>query len=197
MLESQLSAAQRGKEEKLEENKHIREEIAKLEEENKTLEEETHRLDEEIGKLDEEFKQAQLDAGRLRREIKVNTERGENEKKQSAKLRIEISRVEKELEDLRRKVKQEIDGRRSLEQRLRKTNSQIDAMKEHWASGFVTRKLEKQDWYLRQEEPVVEYEGEEEAVAEPALVSAEEAVVEAEAKEKTKDDEDGIDFSVD
>ena len=81
MLESQLTAAQRGKEEKLEENKQIREEIAKLEEENKALEEETHRLDEEIGKLDEEFKQAQLEAGRLRREIKVNTERGENEKK--------------------------------------------------------------------------------------------------------------------
>ncbi|MCK4720568.1 hypothetical protein KAU08_07905, partial [bacterium] len=72
MLETQLQAAHKGKEDKLEENKQIRVEIAKLEEENVGLEKETQRLDEEIAKLDEEFKQAQLDAGRLRREIKIS-----------------------------------------------------------------------------------------------------------------------------
>jgi len=204
MLETQLASAQRGKEEKLEENKQIREEIAGLEEENKGLEEETQRLDEEIAKLDEEFKQAQLDAGRLRREIKINTERAESEQKQAVDLRNKIARLEKELDDLKRKVKQEIDGRRNLENRLRKTNAQIDSMKEHKLAGIVTRRLEKQDWYQRQEEPLPEFEPEEPKIEEPAEdvaeeAAPEEAVVEAGAgeSEEKKEDDGGIDFSMD
>jgi chromosome segregation ATPase len=158
MLEAQLSSAQRGKEEKLEENKTIREEIARLEEENKGLEDETHRLDEEIAKLDEEFKQAQLDAGRLRREIKVSQERTDNENKQSSGLRSQITRLENQLADLQRQVKREIEDRRTLEAKLRKTNAQIDAMKSHKLASFVTKRLEKQDWYKRQEEPMPGYD---------------------------------------
>ncbi len=203
MLETQLNSAQRGKEEKIGENKQIRAEIEQLEEENRVLEEETRRLDEEIAGLDEEFKQAQLDAGRLRREIKINIERGDNEQKQADELRIQIARLEKHLDTLRREIKQEIDDRRNLESKLRKTNSHIDAMKENWwSSTFVTRKLEKQDWFLRTEELIPSSDGSDEA-EEAALETApfEEARVEQGAEEpveeKPKDeDEGGIDFGM-
>jgi chromosome segregation ATPase len=197
MLEQQLSAAVKGKEEKLEENKHIREEIAKLEEENKTLEEETHRLDEEIGALDEEFKAAQIDSGRLRREIKVNTERSESEQKNSASLRAEIAKFEKELSNLQREIKTEIDDRRSLESRLRKANAHIDSMKTHWMANVVTKGLEKQDWFQRQEEPDISFLSDEEEVTEVAkTVGTEPEAVQEAAAEKTEE-EDGLDFSVD
>lgn len=196
MAESQLESAVRGKEEKLEENKLIREEIAQLEEENKGLEEETRRLDEEIAKLDEEFKQAQLDAGRMRREIKVNSERGDTERKKSVELRNQIARLEKNLEQLRREVRQEIEDRRSLESKLRKTNSQIEAMRSHRAAGWVTKQLEKQDWYKRMEEPMPvgeEFEAQAEA---PVVESVPEAVVTVPKEETKKSDEGGIDFGV-
>lgn len=199
MLEAQLSAAQRGKEEKLEENKQIREEIAQLEEENKGLEEETRRLDEEIAKLDEEFKQAQLDAGRLRREIKIEIERAESEKKLAAELRTQIAKLEKTLEGLRREVKQEIDDRRNLEAKLRKTNAHVDSMKRHRMAGFVTRQLEKQDWYRRMEEPVPSPDGsDEEDVAPAPEHEPEKAAAEAppEAPKEEDKDEGDIDFSV-
>lgn len=194
MLETQLSSARRGKEEKIGENRQIREEIEQLEEENKVLEEETRRLDEEIAGLDEEFKQAQLDAGRLRREIKINIERGDNEQKQATELRNQIARLDKHLETLRREIKQEIDDRRNLESKLRKTNAHIDAMKDSRWSFVVTRKLEKQDWFQRTEELIPSpdgADGEEEAVVETAPVE------EAPVEEKPKDeDEGGIDFGM-
>jgi chromosome segregation ATPase len=204
MLESQLTAALKGKEEKLGENKSIREEIARLEEENKALEEETRRLDEEIAGLDEEFKSAQIEAGRLRREIKVNNERSEAENKKAAELRTQIARLEKNLETLRREVKQEIEDRRSLESRLRKTNSHIDAMKSHRLAGFVTNQLEKQDWYRRQEEPVPSFDGEDEERAEmPSeeryeIAGAEEQPAEEPvgAPEIEEEPEEGIDFGM-
>ena len=201
MLEQQLSAATKGKEEKIEENKHILEEIAKLEEENKTLEEEIRRLDEEIAGLDEEFKAAQIDAGRLRREIKISTEKAENERKKSADFRNQIARLEKTLETLKREIKQEIDDRRSLEARLRKTNAHIDAMKTHRLAAFVTRQLEKQDWYLRQEEPDLSYDDEEDevkaaAAIEAAPVEAEKPAEEAPPAKSDEEEEEGIDFSM-
>jgi chromosome segregation ATPase len=199
MLESQLDSAIRGKEEKLNENKQIKEEIGQLEEENKGLEEETRRLDEEISGLDEEFKQAQIDAGRLRREIKVNTERAEAERKKAAELRTVIARHEKTLETHRREIKQEIDDRRSLESRLRKTNAQIEAMKQHKMAGFVTKRLEKQDWYRRVEEPMPAFEEPETPTPEAATVQAQTSEpTQAPAQEEKKKDSDdgGIDFSV-
>lgn len=202
MLESQLQSAQRGKEEKLEENKQIREEIAKLEEENVGLEKETQRLDGEIGKLDEEFKQAQLDAGRLRREIKISQEHTDNENKHAAELRTDIGKLENQLADLQRQVKREIDDRRTLEAKLRKTNAVIDSMKDHWAAKMVTRRLEKLDWYQRMEEPVPDNE-EVEGIAQ-ALVAVEideEAAAkpetEAPAEEEKPSDDGGIDFKID
>jgi chromosome segregation ATPase len=209
MLETQLSAAIKGKEEKLEENKQIREEIAKLEEENKALEEETRRLDEEIAGLDDEFKNAQIEAGRLRREIKIAGEKSEAENKKAAELRNEIAKLDKHLETLRREIKQEIEDRRNLESRLRKTNAHIDAMKEHAMARFVTRRLEKQDWYQRAEEPLPSWDGEDESeieeVTEVSAVEAEaateapseEAPTEATSGEEEKKDEGGIDFSTD
>jgi len=200
-LENQLTAAMKGKEDKLEENKLIREEIARLEEENKGLEEETRRLDEEIAKLDEEFKSAQIDAGRLRREIKINTERSENERKKAEELRGVIFKLESQFESLRREIKTEIDDRRTLEARLRKTNAHINAMKENRAARiFVTKRLEKQDWYTRQEEPDLEFLSDEEiphaASQTEQPVSSESESVKTETKEDKKDD-GGIDFSVD
>jgi len=194
-LENQLNAAIKGKEDKLEENKQIREEIARLEEENKGLEEETRRLDEEIAKLDEEFKSAQIDSGRLRREIKINTERAENERKQSGELQAGILKLESQLEVLKREIKTEIDDRRTLEARLRKTNAHVNAMKEHPAAKmFVTRKLEKQDWYTRQEEPDLELEMED-VPAETPVIEKADVEPEAEPDEK-KEDDGGIDFTV-
>lgn len=199
MLETQLQAAHKGKEDKLEENKQIRLEIAKLEEENVGLEKETQRLDEEIAKLDEEFKQAQLDAGRLRREIKISTEHADNENKEGVELRKSITTLESQLADLQRQVKREIDDRRNLESRLRKTNAQIDSMKDHWAATFVTRNLEKQDWYQRMEEPLPEYdeEGEQVEAIDDEKVAEEAAEEPVAAKGEGARDEGGIDFSVD
>lgn len=199
MLETQLQAAHKGKEDKLEENKQIRVEIAKLEEENVGLEKETQRLDEEIAKLDEEFKQAQLDAGRLRREIKISTEHADNENKEAVELRKSIAKLESQLDDLQRQVKREIDDRRNLESRLRKTNAQIDSMKDHWAATFVTRNLEKQDWYQRMEEPLPEYDEEGEQVeAVEAEKAAQKTIKEpGEVKEEKARDESEIDFGVD
>jgi chromosome segregation ATPase len=197
-LESQLESAIRGKEEKLEENKQIKDESAQLEEENKTLEEETRRLDEEIAQLDEEFKQAQIDAGRLRREIKVNTERAETERKKAAELRTTISKLEKNLDTLRREIKTEIDDRRSLESKLRKTNSQIEAMKSHKLANVVTRKLEKQDWYRRVEEPIPMSDELEEELTPEAIVSqgaSEKAEARPVEEKKSDSDGGGIDFS--
>ena len=198
MFESQLEAAIRGKEEKLEENKQIREESVTLEEENKALEEETRRLDEEIAHLDEEFKQAQIDAGRLRREIKVNLERADTERKKAAELRTTIARLEKILEGLRREIRTEIDDRRSLEAKLRKTNSQIESMKTHKLANVVTKKLEKQDWYKRAEEPMPygeELEPEVEPV--PTQAASEPAPAKDEPEDKKPGSGDGgIDFSV-
>jgi chromosome segregation ATPase len=199
MLETQLQAAHKGKEDKLEENKQIRVEIAKLEEENVGLEKETQRLDDEIAKLDEEFKQAQLDAGRLRREIKISTEHADNENKEAVELRKNITKLESQLTDLQRQVKREIDDRRNLESRLRKTNAQIDSMKDHWAASFVTRNLEKQDWYQRMEEPLPEYdeEGEQVEAVEAEKVAGETVEEPVAAKEEETRDEGGIDFGVD
>ncbi|MCX6645182.1 MAG: hypothetical protein NTY09_02315 [bacterium] len=204
MLESQLQSAIRGKEEKLEENKTIREEIAKLEEENVGLEKETQRLDGEIGKLDEEFKQAQLDAGRLRREIKISQEHADNENKLAAELRADIAKLENQLGDFQRQVKREIDDRRTLEAKLRKTNAVIDSMKDHPAARFfVTKRLEKLDWYQRQEEPLTGFD-DEPGGFEPATdgaiveVTAEaEVQTEAPAEKEKSGDEGGIDFSID
>jgi len=180
-LENQLNAAIKGKEDKLEENKG--------------LEEETRRLDEEIAKLDEEFKSAQIDSGRLRREIKINTERAENERKQSGELQAGILKLESQLEVLKREIKTEIDDRRTLEARLRKTNAHVNAMKEHPAAKmFVTRKLEKQDWYTRQEEPDLELEMED-VPAETPVIEKADVEPEAEPDEK-KEDDGGIDFTV-
>ncbi len=205
MLETQLSAAQRGKEEKIEENKHIKAEIEVLEKENLQLEEETRRLDEEIAGLDEEFKQAQLDAGRLRREIKVSIERAENENKQAAELRARTTKFERQLDTLKREVKQEIDDRRNLEGKLRKTNAHIDAMKSNRWSSFVTRSLEKQDWYQRTEAPYPSPDGEDPGAAESVSAGP---VVEpakpegpvaspADVVPEAKKDKGGIDFSAD
>lgn len=198
MLETQLTAAIRGKEEKLEENKQIREEIAILEEENTALEEETRKLDEEIAKLDEEFKQAQLDAGRLRREIKINNERADTESKKAAELRFEIAKLEKNLDSLRLEIKREIDDRRGLEASLRKTNAQIDAMKTHWAAKTVTKRLEKQDWYKAAAEYEVPESVEEEPAPKETAQVAEAAEPKAPPKEEKKfEDSGGIDFSSD
>jgi chromosome segregation ATPase len=200
-LEAQLDSAIRGKEEKLEENKQIKDESTQLEEENKGLEEETRRLDEEISQLDEEFKQAQVDAGRLRREIKVNIERADTERKKITELQTNIAKIEKNLEVLRREIKTEIEDRRSLESKLRKTNSQIEAMKTHKLAGYVTKNLEKQDWYRSIEEPVpMSVEPEAESVqelspSEPAAVSA--PVDEKPKEKKSGSDGGGIDFSTD
>jgi chromosome segregation ATPase len=200
-LEAQLSSAIRGKEEKLEENKQIKEESAQLEEENKGLEEETRRLDEEISQLDEEFKQAQVDAGRLRREIKVNIERADTERKKITELQTNIGKIEKTLEMLRREIKTEIEDRRSLESKLRKTNSQIESMKTHKLASYVTKNLEKQDWYRSIEEPLpmsteLEAEGAQEiAPSEPAVVSA--PVDEKPVDKKPGSGDSGIDFSTD
>ncbi len=197
-LENQLAAATKGKEEKLDENKQIREEIAKLEEENKGLEDETRRLDEEIAGLDDEFKTAQIEAGRLRREIKINIERAENERKQSVGLRSNIVKLENTLESLRREIKTEIDDRRTLEARLRKTNAHIDSMKEHWAARFATKNLEKQEWFLRQEEPVIEYEELIEEEEKPEVVTAQSDAPEEKPEETKKESDDGgIDFGMD
>jgi chromosome segregation ATPase len=205
MLESQLSSAIRGKEEKLEENKTIREEIARLEEENKALEEETRKLDDEISKLDEEFKQAQLDAGRLRREIKINNERAESEVKKSDGLKKQLLGLQNNLEILRREIKSEIDERRNLEARLRKTNSHIDSMKEHKLSRVVTSKLEKLDWYQRSDDyELADYSDDGDGVSEEMSAVAEEPATEPsestdEAAVKVKKDNgdsDGIDFSI-
>jgi len=204
LLESQLESALRGKEEKLEENRQIREEIAQLEEENKALEEEIRKLDEEIAKLDEEFKQAQIDAGRLRREIKINNERADAERKKAAELRTQLAKLQKTLETLQREIRTEIEDRRSLEQRLRKTNAQIEAMKSHRLAAFVTRRLEKQDWYKRMEEPIPTIESEEEPVTGEEVTAGAvspslEGVVPAESetpKEEAPKEEGGIDFSV-
>lgn len=198
MLETQLHAAHKGKEDKLEENKQIREEIAKLEEENVGLEKETQRLDDEIAKLDEEFKQAQLDAGRLRREIKISTEHADNENKEAVELRKSITKLESQLTELQRQVKREIDDRRKLESRLRKTNSQIDSMKDNWAARFVTRNLEKQDWYQRMEEPLPEYDedGEQVEAVETEKVAGETVEEPGAAKEEETPDDGEIDFSV-
>lgn len=205
MLETQLNAAIRGREEKLEENKQIREEIARLEEENKALEEETRKLDEEIASLDEEFKQAQIDAGRFRREIKVNNERAEAEADKTAGLRKEINSLQNNLEALRREIKHEIDERRNLEAKLRKTNAHIDSMKSHPMARFVTKNLEKQDWYQRMESPQYAGEGLPEAVSEemkPDKTGAGirvESGTESKKEGKSKDDGEsgGIDFSID
>lgn len=204
MLESQLQAAQRGKEEKLEENKTIREDIAKLEEENVGLEKETQRLDVEIGKLDDEFKQAQLEAGRLRREIKISQEHADNEYKMAAELRTDIARLESQLTDFQRQVKREIDDRRNLEAKLRKTNAVIDSMKDHpLAKYFVTNRLEKLDWYKRKEEVLPGYDGEEDFTGVEETLTAVETLTESEVqaeeaeKEAKAGDDGGIDFTID
>lgn len=200
MFESQLEAAMRGKEEKMEENRQIREEIAQLEEENKELEEEIRHLDEEIAKLDEEFKQAQIDAGRLRREIKLNNERAEAERKKAAQLRTEVAKLEKQLEVIKREVRQEIEDRRALESKLRKTNAQIDAMKSHRLAAIVTRKLEKQEWYKRMEDSIPVSTGEEnieteQVQAEPIQAVTNPPETEREEEKKPAADQGGIDFS--
>lgn len=201
-LEAQLSSAQRGKEEKIEENKQILDEITGLEDENKVLEEEIQRLDSEIAELDEEFKQAQLDAGKLRREIKIQTERAEGETKQIEGLRNNITKLEHMLEGLKREVKSEIDDRRSLEGRLRKTKAHIDAMKQHRLSQIVTNKLEKQDWYNVASGDFTDMDGSDTFESdEPEPV----AVVDKPAEEKKSavpdnkkvEKEDGLDFSED
>jgi hypothetical protein len=71
-------------------------------------------------------------------------------------------------------------------------------MKTHKMAGIVTRKLEKQDWYKRAEEPLPTYdepiEGEspEAQDAVPATSTAPEPVAEV----KKDSGEDGIDFTV-
>ncbi|MCK4721633.1 hypothetical protein KAU08_13275, partial [bacterium] len=123
----------------------------------------------------------------------------DNENKEAVELRKNITKLESQLTELQRQVKREIDDRRNLESRLRKTNAQIDSMKDHWAATFVTRNLEKQDWYQRMEEPLPEYdeEGEQIEAVEAEKVAGETVEEPVAAKEEEKRDEGGIDFGVD
>ena len=75
LVGNQIDATKKSREDKIVENEQVEKDIKVVEDDNIKLEEQIQGLEEQIAELDAEFKEAQLTAGRLRKMIKMSTEK--------------------------------------------------------------------------------------------------------------------------
>ena len=140
LVENQIEATRKSKDDKIVENEQVEITIKSVEEENIKLEEQIQGLEEQITELDTEFKEAQLTAGRLRKMIKMASAKLQDEEANIKKLTKELEALNDALDKTRRNIKREVDERKNLEYQLKTTQSRIDEVENKFlAKLFVTR----------------------------------------------------------
>ncbi len=141
LLENQIQSGMKSKAEKEQENARLDDDIAKQEDENKILEAELEKQESSIAELDEEFKENQLKAGRIRKEMNLLIEDLEKKEKEEKILRDNVEQLLKNIETIKKKIKEEKRSREQAEYNLRKTNAKVAEIQSHWASKTVTGKI--------------------------------------------------------
>ena len=187
LVENQIDATRKSKDDKIVENEQVEITIKSVEDENIKLEEQIQGLEEQITELDAEFKEAQLTAGRLRKMIKMATAKSEDEEASIKKLTKELEALNDSLDKTRRDIKREVDERKNLEYQLKTTQSRIDDVENKFlAKLFVTRRLRKDERFFPKGKSISEAAAEQAALLEKEREAAE-AAVEA-AKVRKADD---------
>ena len=167
LTESQLQSGLKSKADKEQENIRLEEDIKSQEAENERLAGELQKHETSVGDLDEEFKDNQLKAGRIRKEMNIIREDVDKKKKDEKELRAEMERLLNAVEDTRKKVKEEKHQKETTEYNLRKTNAKLAEIQAHWAAKwFVTSKIAREvkkagrnvDEITRGKEHIEEYE---------------------------------------
>jgi len=218
LTESQLQSGQKSKADKEQENIRIEEDIKTQEADNERLATELQKHESNILELDEEFKDNQLKAGRVRKEMNMIKEDVEKKKKEEKELRAELERLVNLIEDTKRKVKEEKHSKETSEYNLRKTNAKLAEIQTHWAAKYiVTPKIEREakkagrsaDEIIRSKEHIEVYES---AAVESQLAQSgksekssakddTDSKIEIEAMDRTsnskekKDEEKGLDLT--
>jgi hypothetical protein len=214
LTESQLQSGMKSKADKEQENIRLEEDIKAQEKENERLAGELEKQETSITTLDEEFKDNQLKAGRIRKEMNMVKEDIEKKRLQEKDKRAQIETLINQIEDARKKVKEEKRSKEQTEYNLRKTNAKLAEIQAHWAAGFVTSKIAKEakkagrtsDEIIRSKDAIEEYEkaakesqlaqvgkSEEVQVAVEIESEAKPATIAPKAEEK-KDTEGGLDL---
>ena len=187
LVENQIEATRKSKDDKIVENEQVEITIKSVEEENIKLEEQIQGLEEQITELDTEFKEAQLTAGRLRKMIKMASAKLQDEEANIKKLTKELEALNDALDKTRRSIKREVDERKNLEYQLKTTQSRIDEMENKFlAKLFVTRKLKKDERFFPKGKSISEAAAEQAALLEKER-EAVEATMEAANVRKAED----------
>jgi len=143
LLEGQIQSGLKSKADKEQENKRIDDDIKTQEDENKSLSEQFIKLESSISDLDGEFKDNQLKAGRIRKEMNIIREELEKKNKEEKSKQDEIEMLLAQLEDLKKKIKEEKRSKENADYNLRKTNAKVAEIQSHWASKVVTSKIQR------------------------------------------------------
>jgi len=187
LVENQIEATKKSKDDKIVENEQVEITIKSVEEENIKLEEQIQGLEEQITELDTEFKEAQLTAGRLRKMIKMASAKSQDEEASIKKLTKELEALNDALDKTRRSIKREVDERKNLEYQLKTTQSRIDEVENKFlAKLFVTRKLRKDERFFPKGKSISEAAAEQAALLEKER-EAVEATMEAAKVRKAED----------
>lgn len=141
LLEGQIQSGMKSKADKEQENARLDDDILKQEAENKVLEAELEKQESSISELDEEFKENQLKAGRIRKEMNLVNEDLEKKTKEEKNLRVNVELLLNNIETHKKKIKEEKRSRENAEYNLRKTNAKVAEIQSHWASKTVTSKI--------------------------------------------------------
>lgn len=143
LLEGQIQSGLKSKADKEQENKRIEDDTCNQEEENKSLAEQFIKLESSIADLDGEFKDSQLKAGRIRKEMNIIKEELDKKLKEEKSKQDDIEKLLAQLEDLKRKIKEEKRSKENADYNLRKTNAKVAEIQSHWASKVVTSKIQR------------------------------------------------------
>lgn len=143
LLEGQIQSGLKSKADKEQENKRIEDDIRTQEEDNKSLAEQFTKLESSISDLDGEFKDNQLKAGRIRKEMNIIKEEFEKKLKEEKSKQDDIEKLLAQLEDLKKKIKEEKRSKENADYNLRKTNAKVAEIQSHWASKVVTSKIQR------------------------------------------------------
>jgi chromosome segregation ATPase len=144
LLEGQIQSGLKSKADKEQENKRIEDDIKIQDEENKSLADQFTKLESSISDLDGEFKDNQLKAGRIRKEMNIIKEDLEKKNKEEKSKQDEIEMLLTQLEDLKKKIKEEKRSKENADYNLRKTNAKVAEIQSHWASKVVTSKIQRE-----------------------------------------------------
>jgi len=195
LAESQLQSGMKSKADKEQENVRLEEDIKAQEKDNERLAAELEKQESSIGTLDEEFKDNQLKAGRIRKEMNMIKEDIEKKKIEEKDKRAQVESLINQIEDSKKKIKEEKRSKEQTEYNLRKTNAKLAEIQAKYLSRFATSKIAREarksgrtsDEIMRSKEYIEEYEraAKESQLAQVGKTEEDETVV-VEVKQETK-----------